>query len=225
MRLNQILNRRRGFAVVRSSALLFGLAVFFAPTTAFAGEGIYASVGAGAEFENSASIQAAAPLGGDVKLESSFSGDVAIGYRFESGWRIELEASRSQADITAGPLVDPGGSIGATGVTLGVYKEFGGGGVRPYLGTAVGLYNTTLKASYTSPVNPARVDDSDASLALKLGVGAVVSLSPSVDLDVGYRFFRLSGYHGTGTTTAATLFPVTADFESHSARAGLRVHF
>lgn len=217
-----------GYAV-RNFATWFNVAIagfaIASPGTALAQEGVYGSVSVSVPIDKTAEISSSGPFGGTAVLEDTYSGEIAIGYRWASGWRVEVEGSHFNADIAGGPLIDPGGSIKGSGLMVGLVKEFGNRPIRPYMSAAAGPYRVKIDATYSPPLNPVTLSDRHTALGLKLGAGVAVRLSSRIDLDIGYRYFDMSGYEGVGRSPPANRVPVSANFSTHSATAGLRITF
>lgn len=218
----------RSFRVTVSAAA----AVLLFPGICHAQSGFYGSAMGSVSIDASGKVEAQTPLGGEVSLENGYSGEVSVGYRWESGWRLEATALHLGSDLKPGLALDHGGSISMNGLLLGAFKEFGDGPVRPYLGASAGFGRMKLRASSNALVVPVSVDDSDTVLTLRLGAGAVVPLSQQIGLDIGYRFNDVSGYNGTGLGASgpgsgvpSVPIPVKVGFSSHMVTAGLRVSF
>ena len=192
---------------------------------AHASEGWYGRVDAGVSVDGSADISANTPLGGGASQDSATLGAVALGFARDDSWRVELELSRRENDLDAAALLDPGGSIEATALLVNLYRDFGEGRVVPYLGAGLGVAEIDLQAAYTPPLGPAAVDDTDMVFAYQVAGGAAVRLSPTIDLDIGYRYFAAPGFEGKGAAPPFTSIPVEADVSQHALMVGIRFDF
>jgi opacity protein-like surface antigen len=196
------------------------------PSIAQAEDNWYVRADLGHSVEGSADISAGAPIGGDVPLEGAIMGSAGIGYTLGNGWRIEGELARRENDLETAPLLDPGGSIGATSLMLNAYYDFGGDGAfTPYVGAGIGAASVQVDASFTPPLSPVGVDDEATVLAYQVMAGVAISLSPSLDLDVGYSYFAAPSIEVTGAAPPVLSVPFEVDLSHHAIKAGLRWSF
>lgn len=216
--------RRLSGSDIGLSLALATLAVS-APSAAHAAEGWYGRADVGMSIGGDADISSDVPLGGDVSLDTAVLGAAALGFAREDGWRFELELSRRENDLDAAALLDPGGSVEATAILVNLYRDFGEGRVVPYVGLGLGLAEISLEAAYTPPLNPAAVDDADMVFAYQVASGAAVRLSPTIDLDIGYRYFAAPGFEGKGAAPPFISIPVDADISQHALTVGVRFEF
>ena len=172
------------------------------------------------------------PLGGSASLDTAALGAVALGFAREDGWRFELELSRRENDLDGAALLDPGGSVGATALLINLYRDFGEGRVVPYLGLGLGMAEVELQASSSLSLTPGSVDDTDVTFAYQVLGGVAVRLSPTIDLDIGYRYFAAPDFEGTGLVTSGPSpfppsipVPVDADISQHALSVGVRFDF
>ncbi len=214
-----------GIRKMVSGAALLAACAMAAPSQAMASEGWYARAGAGFGTGGEADISADAPLGGDASLEESDFAEVAVGYARADGWRFDAGVLYWESNIEAGPLLDPGGSLSVTGLMAGVYRDFGDGPLRPYVGARIGLADVGLTARYTPPLNPAAIDDNAVTFAYELDAGVAIALTSRLQLDVGYRYFAAPGFEGKGAAPPSTSIDVDADIATHAWGAGLRWSF
>ena len=208
----------------RVSMMLAALAVA-APSAASASEDWYGRIDVGVSVDGAADISSNVPLGGDAPLDDAALGALALGFARDDGWRVELELSRREHDLAAAALLDPGGSVEATALLVNLYRDFGDGRVIPYLGFGLGLASVDLQAGFTPPLSPAVVDDTDVTFAFQIAGGVSVSLSPTIDLDLGYRYFAAPGFEGNGTAPPLISIPVDADLSHHALTLGARFDF
>lgn len=195
------------------------------PAVANAGEGWYGRLGAGTGLDGEASISAGAPLGGDASLEDMSLVELGIGYGRADGWRAEVKLTRWDAGIEAGPLLDPGGSAEISTLMFSVYRDFGDGAFKPYVGAGVGVSNLELAASYTPPLSPVAVDADATTFSYEVGLGVGIEVAPRLALDLGYRYLTAIGYEATGAAPPSTAIPVDADISMHTLVVGLRWTF
>ena len=220
---DRALKRRVG----RSLAL--AAVVASVPSFAHAADSWYARADIGYSVGGSADIEAGAPIGGDASLDGNILGSAGIGYAFENGWRLEGELARRESDFGALPLLDQGGTVGATSFMLNVYYDFGrgAGNFTPYVGAGAGVAAVQLEAANIAPILPVSIDDDATTMAYQVMAGVAISLTPQLDLDVGYRFFNSPSIEGTGQVGPLPFLsvPFEADLSQHAVTAGLRWKF
>ena len=214
---------RRGLA----SSLVIAALMAGVPGIAQAADNWYVRADLGYSVDGGADISASAPIGGDVSLDGAIMGSAGVGYSLDNGWRIEGELARRENDLGSAPLLDPGGSVGATSLMLNAYFDFGGGDAAftPYVGAGIGVANVQVDASYTPPLSPVAVDDEETALAYQVMAGVAISLSPSLDLDVGYRYLASPSIELAGAAPPVLSVPFEVDLSHHAVTAGLRWSF
>lgn len=122
-------------------------------------------------------------------------------------------------------LLEPGASLGVTGLMGGVYRDFGDGPLQPYVGVRLGLADVGFTARYVPPLNSAAIDDNAVTIAHELDAGVAIALSSRLHLDVGYRYFAAPGFEGNGAAPPVTSTDVEADVATHAWSAGTRWSF
>lgn len=216
----------RSWAWAPSASLAAFATLLCAPSVATAAEGWYVRVDAGVSVDGSADISASgAPFGGDASYEDGALTSAGLGFAVSNGWRFEVEVSKRENDLGVAPFLDPGGSVETTAFMANVYKDFGDGALRPYLGLGLGVAQSELRATFTPPLSTPVVDNDDSGLAYQIMLGATFDLGARAAIDFGYRYFAAPGFEGTGVTPPAATFPVGADFEHQALTAGLRWTF
>lgn len=163
-----------------------------------ADEGPYVSVQAGATWVNDADfdydLPAPAALSGEAEFDTGYNVGVAAGYDFGTA-RLEAEVAYRENDFdqieftTSGgallPLLPDGTYVAdAEGelTTLsfmvnGFWDIENASPVTPYLGAGAGLANVDDD------------DDDDTVFAYQFAAGVGVELTPTIILDIGYRYF------------------------------------
>lgn len=207
--------------------LLVSAAALAMPATAFAqqsstiSEGFYVGAQTGVSWLNSFSL--AGPVENNVGFDEDWTGLVEAGYRMGNGLRFGLEFSYSDhtvGDITGGVnRVGGDGDLNAyTYMATATYEFDTGSPIRPYLGIGAGV--VTLEYDNVGPVFSAGqfVDDKDSAFAYQAHAGLIYSVTPNLDLTLGYRFIDSNGL--SYTTTAGTGFE--EDYQNHSVLAGVR---
>jgi opacity protein-like surface antigen len=138
--------------------------------------------------------------------------------------RLELEYARrsntlDQVDFLEGK-VDGEGDLQAESLllnTYGVYRGFRGW--VPYFGAGIGAARIT--ADDLRVFGQPLADDDKVVFAYQLGIGADIPLTPSLSLDLGYRFFGTARPEFTATDGSK----FKTRYLSQSALLGLRFGF
>lgn len=188
-------------------------------------EGSYIRADTGASIDGSADIGADAPVGGEASYQDGSLLSPGIGYANSSAWRFESEFSGRHSDLGAAPLLDPGGSVEVTAFMANLCRDFGDGGIRPYVGLGLGYAQTEMQATLAPPLVSLVVDDDDARLAYQVMRGGSADVGAHARVDFGCRYFAAPGFEGIGTTPPAATFSVEADFDEHALVADLRWSF
>jgi outer membrane protein OmpA-like peptidoglycan-associated protein len=121
-------------------------------------------------------------------LQNDWSEHVGLGYAFANGFRAEGEVAHRFNEIPQVPQIGQGGDVHSWAGMLNLYYDFNRGGlVEPYVGLGVGM--SRQNANAFDPNTLQGIDDSSTSAAYQALAGVAFSLTPQLDLDVGYRFF------------------------------------
>ncbi|HOD35094.1 MAG TPA: outer membrane beta-barrel protein [Syntrophales bacterium] len=90
------------------------------------------------------------------------------------------------------------------------------GRIHPYAGFGIGWSSVTLDGKeYADGVLAATYDDDDTSFAWQFLAGLTFEIAPSLELDLGYRYFWTEPEFGVSDV----------EFKSHIATIGLNFHF
>jgi opacity protein-like surface antigen len=107
----------------------------------------------------------------DVSFDNGFAGGLAVGYDFGPA-RLEVEGGYRNSNIE-----NSDEDLTIKSLMLNAYADFKTGGVAtPYLGAGIGYAQVEVD------------DEDDDVVAGQLGAGVLFALSPSVAVDLGYRF-------------------------------------
>lgn len=209
--------------------LLFCLLVFGLVSTAWAQHsGPYLGVFVGGQLLSPAESED--NLGTfNLEYRPAPSGSIALGWELEPGsnigeGRVELEYSRrsnrlDQAEFSEGK-VTAAGDLTADSLlvnSFGVYRSESH--LTPYFGAGIGVARITA-ADLTVTGQPLSDDDA-LVLAYQAGAGFELELTPSLTLDLGYRFFSSA----KAKFTKADGDEFKTEYRSHSAMIGLRLGF
>ncbi|MCH2179506.1 MAG: outer membrane beta-barrel protein [Mariniblastus sp.] len=74
----------------------------------------------------------------DAKLKDGYSLSFANGRYINDNWRAELEWAYRRSSIESGSSRESGGAFNGYSTTLNLYRDFGNGRLRPYLGAGGG---------------------------------------------------------------------------------------
>lgn len=173
-------------------ASTLGFIALLSATTASAQEsGVYVrgALGASVQGEVSAQGQAANTARGSAKTESAVSGDLAAGYDFGNGLRLEGAYSRLNSDLKrSGSLSGKGSALDAFMVN-GYYDFNREGQFQPYLGAGIGLAN--VDAGGLRVGNPSLLLSGDKQVAAWQLMGGVgYRLNDNLVIDGGVRVLR-----------------------------------
>lgn len=191
------------------------------------------------------------PATADLDLDGgtglTFGG--AVGYRFDSGVRFELDVAHTSADMDGAlnenvqafvpcgespqnPCLDPdidGDYSGLSGMAMAFYEFSTGSPLMPYVGVGIGLVNVDLEAETIGNFNDgtssefAIVDGSDSEFAYRLAAGFAYDIG-AFDLTADYAFKR-TGRVALDGQSAYTTFTFDRRARVHAFTLGARVSF
>src|ERR1700681_4944249 len=208
---------------------LAGASLIALVTQAAAADGWYLGLGAGWSKMDELKYQRTTP-GGQVKFNDAARFDVAAGYKWASGLRLELEDGYASYKVSSATTPAGAAIAGATGhVAVGTVM-----GVVAYdipmspqfaftLGAGAGAGR--VLAAYSDPTESNR--KGDTAFAYEGIAGVIWSISPQVDLQLDY------GYVSPGKTTHKYTAPPTVsagtvqygDANSHNIMLNIRYFF
>lgn len=211
-----------------------GVAVLVTMSAAHAQElqsGTYFSFSGGASMPSSSSVTYRSPniAGGAASSAQTgfytgyiFSG--ALGYRFESGLRTELELNHRKAGIDHIGGVDAAGKQRVWGLMGNARYDFGEiATLRPYLGAGVGVGWNKWSGAQVLPAGAATYSDRDTALQWQAIGGLSKPFSERVDGFVEYRYIGLEQNKFSGIPAGATAS--RHDDRSHNILVGVRYAF
>lgn len=184
----------------------------------------YARVDAGTSVATDFDLDTAGFLIDQPQTDGNWAASVAIG-REIGDWRIEAEASFHRTELKPSLGLDQGGSLEVPSAMVNVFRDFGSGGVRPYLGAGIGVARPRLRASNTAPLVPVGIDSRSTALAYQLMAGVAIPVSDRVKLDLGFRRFSSTSFDGSGAAPPVISFPFQAQVSENSLTAGVRLNF
>lgn len=191
------------------------------------------------------------PATADMELDSgsglTFGG--ALGYRFGSGFRAELDVAHTSVDMDgvltenvqafipcgetpSNPCLDPdidGDYNGLSGMAMAYYEFSTGSALTPYIGVGIGLVDVDLEAETIGNLNDgtssefAILDGSDSEFAYRLAAGLAYDIG-AFDLTADYAYTR-TGRVALDGRSAYTTFTFDRRAEVHAFTVGARLSF
>lgn len=176
---------------------------------------------------------------------STYAGAVAVGYRFEDMFSVELELGMTNIEVEAHTLQTIPTATDTISVTYAGDEAFGEAKItygmvnivaeqetdtffRPFFTTGLGLadveienYGVVLPGPLDPfPAGPATVlDESDLAMAWQLGGGVIVDVTQKASVELGYRYFRIEDIDVVANTEDGI------NLSQHQVMVGLRYHF
>ncbi|MGE0741927.1 MAG: OmpA family protein [Hyphomonadaceae bacterium] len=151
-------------------------------------------------------------------LDHDWTQHVGLGYAFSNGFRLEGELAHryNQLQDNAPTIVD--GDVHAWSAMANLFYDFNrGGSVEPYIGIGAGAARLNANAAGAF----GQFDDEDTVLAYQAMIGAAISVTEQLDVDVGYRYFSAADAEmQTGITPADDY-----DLRHEALTVGLRYQF
>ena len=209
--------------------LCVAIAFVLLPLSVMAADsGYYARVDTGYSW-TSDGVDGSAIIGAGVgyQFTDHLRGDITLG---ERGWYSDSQSTA----VTGFGTLSGKADIESTDAMVNAYYDIGHyNGFTPYVGGGIGLaYNHTESANLAlNGVGIGSINsDNRTDVAWQLGAGTAYAFTPSVSLDVGYRYMDMGKAQTGDTFTAvngATVGGVraTADLHGSELQAGLRFTF
>ena len=178
-------------------------------------DGWYGSAGTGYSIGGSVDIdspinptgpgQSPYVIGKGAKGDGGWGGNIAIGYAFENGFRVETALGKGNAGFKDNGNTSTVGNIGVwTAMVNGLYDFNRDGTVNPFLGAGVGMARVKMLAGSFDGANSASpllalsrtssvaVDDADTGFAWQLVAGLGLKLSERLSADVTYTYVNVA---------------------------------
>lgn len=190
------------------------------------------SLGESAEIEESGgSGSTAVTIAAEADIEEGLIAGLAAGLRVNDWIRAEAEVSGHWHDggghatttttATAFTSMPLEGEVNALFVLGNLWIDLPlGGELQPYLGGGAGF--ARLEADLSTTTGTAGVAGSDWAFAYQLGGGVSYALSPSIAVDLGYRYRRINGAK-LEAEAFGTPLDTEIDYKSHNLLLGLRL--
>ncbi len=208
---------------MKSNALSALVVLFIlVPSICLADDGLYLGVNTGATV-----IEATSLTGNFNPIELDFSPGYLLGinagYQMVKG-RVEIAYSFRSAEIESSELLgnefDPGGEFLSHSVMVNSIAEYNRRQrLQPYLLVGAGYALVELNEDLNVGIDI--VDNNDTVFAYQVGTGVGISLSRSIMLDIGYRYFTTGEIELEATADRK----IETDYETHNLVAGLRLFF
>ena len=199
-------------------------------------ENTYVSIGGGASFPGSSSVNytnapASPAVNGQTSFDTGYILSGALGYRWASGMRTEVEYNFRKAGVDHIAGADAAGKQRVHGLMGNVLFDIGDyNSFRPYVGGGAGVgWNRWSGVqggpSATFPAGTALFTDTDTALQWQAIGGVTKPLSENVDGFVEYRYIGLENNKFRGGTTPTAIAASRHDDRSHNILAGVRYNF
>ncbi|GAB4289595.1 MAG: hypothetical protein Kow0098_07670 [Ignavibacteriaceae bacterium] len=135
---------------------------------------------------------AALPMGtfGDV-YSTGFGGMASLLYSVAPN--VDLSGSVGYVTWSGKDNFD-GNSFSSVPVLLGARVMFGGGTFEPYVCGELGMHFGSSEFEFTNPITNTTetISNSDSNFGFAAGVGALIPVSPTVNIDVNAKFNSIS---------------------------------
>jgi outer membrane protein OmpA-like peptidoglycan-associated protein len=191
---------RVGYGLAAAAAVAAGLSA----NSAFAGgvaDSAYLSAGGGAVFLQDEDFGLTT-----IKPDTGWLAEGALGVRWPSGWRAELEGAYRDNDVKLGIA---SGDVHGTSLMLNVLRDFDlGWKIKPYVGAGVGALFTEYKVAGVSSAT----DTNGVAQAI---VGLTIPISNALEGYADYRF----------VDTFSTVDAIDDHYMAHEVTAGIRWTF
>jgi opacity protein-like surface antigen len=169
----------------------------------------------------------------EIEFDSGYNVSAAFGYDY-GRLRLEVELAHRRNEVNninnLGRSFRADGDISATSLMLNGYRDFATGSrVVPYLGGGIGVANVSANKVKLFDVTGevAYIDDDDTVFAYHLATGVAFTLSPTLTLDLGYRFFGTSNpqFDDDLALIGIQTNGLETEYHSHNISVGLRIKF
>jgi outer membrane protein OmpA-like peptidoglycan-associated protein len=148
---------------------------------------LYAGVGGGVLIPREETIKTTAQRQ-DVSLGKGWGALGAIGYKFDNGFRTELEFGFRDADIdhVASSAIDDGGERAYSAMVNGLYDFKTGTLFTPYLGAGLGVGKVNYDSVRT--ISGGQLDDNATGLAVQGIAGVSLAINESLSFFTQYQY-------------------------------------
>lgn len=204
----------------RKTAYLATLATLLASTSAFAqGEGFYIGVGGGGNLVHSTDINGNG-FNSDLDHDFGFVGTGTVGYKYENGFRNEIELGYRTNDVDeiANVTAEGNTEVYSAMVNLLFDLDITNTNIDTYIGGGAGV--AIVRHDKAGLVQGTSLDDSDITPAFQGIAGISYALSDAADIYLNYQYFHASD---PNFETENNL-KVDSDYDSSSFVLGLKVN-
>jgi len=193
------------------------------PSAQAQSDGPYLGVGIGPAFVEDSDIEGTgAASEPNVDFDIGWAGNIAAGYRFESGFRAEAEGGYHAADVDEVSGASGSGDADVWSVMGNLYYDFtldADSTVRPYIGGGLGVAFVNFDG--VSPVAGSVIDEMDPAFAFQAMAGTAVRVTDTVDVFGEYRYFAALNADMSIDSNVST----ETDYREHRIMLGLRWWF
>jgi len=196
-----------------ATALIVALAC---PISSHAGE-LYFGGTAGVSLTSDADV-AGTGINTSIDFDPGPIAVIAAGYKFDNGFRGELELAGRWNDVeSVGSTSSSGDTAAYSGMLNALYDIKIEGPITPYVGAGLGI--ARIDDNSVSPIGGSSVSDDDTALAYQAILGISYDLSESMALTADYRYFASDDL----SLTTASSVAVEQEYSSHAILVGLRL--
>lgn len=187
---------RAGLAAATVTMVIAAAGTFANPV--LGGDGIYATLSVGGAISHEMSNDGTL-LNFDTELDPGYAFAGSLGYRWDEGWRLEIEAGYAEFDVSDITVTRAGGTGASTGAQAGagvidvesvmanmIIELSDDANWRPYLLGGVGMVTIDLTNVQAGGVQ--LVDDQSTAFAYQMGFGIDYQINPGWWLGGAYRF-------------------------------------
>lgn len=187
-------------------------------------DGFYIGVGAGYNLPHEQDLDV---TNADQNIEHTGGpgGLATFGFKYEEGWRAELEAGYRSSAVDSISGASGNGDVDAWTLIVNGLYDFEADGFTPYVGVGAGLAYVNFDG--VSPIGTAGGgttslnEKSEPALALQALAGVAVDLTDSLALTGQYNFLAIPEVHAT----TANGTDARSEFYNHMFTVGLRYSF
>ena len=159
-------------------------------------------------------------INANVEHDVGYAGTAAVGYRFESGFRLETEFGYRSIGVDKATNATGTGDVEAETVFANLAFDVDTDGPwTPYVG--VGIGGARLKYDGVSQLSGQRASDKDAVVAYQAIAGLAYKVGDATEITVDYRYLATADANMVSDTGNA----FSTEYTSHNILVGLRFFF
>lgn len=214
---------KENILIVAACAMLLSIS-----SVAHSAEGFYVGGNVGAAIPVDVDQTSTGLPGVPATMESDtgIAAGIALGYDFGNNFRVEVEYAYQQNDMDKFTLqgvllpITSGDITTHAGLLNGYYDFANSSPFTPFISAGVGMANVEHSAWSRAGAPYITTPSDDTVFAYQASAGVGFAVTPTVTIDVKYRYF--------GTEDLELTYPavtITSEHSSHNFYAGVRVAF